>query len=392
MSDEHDNMRAALNWLEASNDLVDGLRLAAALSPFWYYRSHCTEGRRWLERCLTAAAGSDVPLMVRARALHGAAILREGDPTSVPYLEASLPLWRELGDRWGIGASLSYLALVANNQGAYRRAAELCDEALAVFEPSDAIWVSVAQLVHGRAQLGKGDLRQARNWFQSGLAIVRDVGDVYGIGQLLDHLALVALRSGDAGTAATLLAESLPIWRGVARQESLAHCLAEIAVLAMATGQAAAARLWGAVAGLRQITGYEFPLPERNDFERSEAALRTELAAAVFDREYAAGNALGLDEALAEAEAVLAGAADAAQKTPRPATIFGLTPRELEVLRLVVAGQSDREIAETLFISRRTAEGHVAGILAKLGVRSRAAAVAAALGSGMVPPGAGDSS
>jgi DNA-binding NarL/FixJ family response regulator len=69
-----------------------------------------------------------------------------------------------------------------------------------------------------------------------------------------------------------------------------------------------------------------------------------------------------------------------------------LTSRELQVLHLVVAGQSDREIAETLFISRRTAEGHVAGILAKLEVRSRAAAVAAALRSGVVSPGAGDSS
>jgi DNA-binding CsgD family transcriptional regulator len=392
MSDEHGNMRAALVWCEEKNDLANWLRLAGALSPFWYFRSHCTEGRRWLERSLAAAAGSDVPLQVLARALHGAAILREGEPASIPFLEASLPLWRQLGDSWGIGATLTYLGLEATNQGGYARAAELCDDALAVFEPGDALWVSVAQLVHGRAEFGEGDLQQANHWFQSVLQIVRDVGDAYGIGQGLNHLALVALRSGDTGTAATLLAESLPIWRGVARQESLAHCLAEVAVLAMATGQAAAARLWGAVAGLRQISGYEFPLPERNDFERSEAALRAELGAAVFDREHATGNALGLDEALAEAEAVLAGVVDSMPKAPRAATSFGLTPRELEVLRLVVAGQSDREIAETLFISRRTAEGHVAGILAKLDVRSRAAAVAAALRAGIVSAGAGNSS
>jgi DNA-binding NarL/FixJ family response regulator len=64
----------------------------------------------------------------------------------------------------------------------------------------------------------------------------------------------------------------------------------------------------------------------------------------------------------------------------------------LQVLRLVVAGRSDRDIAETLFISRRTAEGHVARILNTLDVRSRAGAVATALNSIIDPPGTGDSS
>jgi DNA-binding CsgD family transcriptional regulator len=62
----------------------------------------------------------------------------------------------------------------------------------------------------------------------------------------------------------------------------------------------------------------------------------------------------------------------------------GLTPRELDVLRLLVAGKTDREIAEELFISPRTAQGHVGSIYAKLGVGSRAAAVTASFQLGLV--------
>ncbi|HZC99765.1 MAG TPA: response regulator transcription factor, partial [Actinomycetes bacterium] len=55
-----------------------------------------------------------------------------------------------------------------------------------------------------------------------------------------------------------------------------------------------------------------------------------------------------------------------------------LTPRELEVLRLVAAGRSNQQIAETLFISPKTASVHVSNILGKLGVRSRVEAAATA--------------
>ncbi|WP_435842785.1 helix-turn-helix domain-containing protein, partial [Streptomyces hygroscopicus] len=61
-----------------------------------------------------------------------------------------------------------------------------------------------------------------------------------------------------------------------------------------------------------------------------------------------------------------------------PAEELGLTPRERDVLRLVAAGRSNRQIAEQLFISPKTASVHVSNILAKLGVSGRGEAAAVA--------------
>jgi DNA-binding CsgD family transcriptional regulator len=71
---------------------------------------------------------------------------------------------------------------------------------------------------------------------------------------------------------------------------------------------------------------------------------------------------------------------------PAQRTLAGLTPRELEVLRLLVEGRSNRQIAEELFISAKTASVHVTNLLAKLGVRSRLEAAAMARRLGLEQP------
>jgi len=86
-------------------------------------------------------------------------------------------------------------------------------------------------------------------------------------------------------------------------------------------------------------------------------------------------------EALARRGRLDLGVGRAAQRTPA-----GLTPRELEVLRLLVEGRSNRQIAEQLFISAKTASVHVTNLLAKLGVHSRLEAAAMARRLGLEQP------
>jgi DNA-binding NarL/FixJ family response regulator len=135
--------------------------------------------------------------------------------------------------------------------------------------------------------------------------------------------------------------------------------------------------LLGAAETVLEASG-EARLFHHEQYRRALMLSRGTLGESALTAERAVGRALPLGEALAEA------LADAA--TPAPVTAAsetsvtdraarsGLTPRELEVLRLLAEGRSDREIAAALFIGHRTVMTHVANILNKLGVDSRTAA------------------
>ena len=190
--------------------------------------------------------------------------------------------------------------------------------------------------------------------------------------------------------------ESLDLQVAIGVREDLAGCPANIATLAIAEHQAdVAARLCGAAAAFRETIGARAKLPERAVYDGAAERGRLALADMGFAAAVEAGRGLALDDAIALARHLVE-PAENALSTPRARTTdertelassvdlaATLTPRELDTLRLLAAGRSTPEIAATLAISPRTATTHIANLLGKVEVETRAAAVALAYRLGL---------
>jgi DNA-binding CsgD family transcriptional regulator len=156
-----------------------------------------------------------------------------------------------------------------------------------------------------------------------------------------------------------------------------AHCLTFAAELARARGILDRAAWEEAAAAWEELC---------NPYYRARALSRAAEAALAAGDHEAAAPALETAAELADglgARPLAAGLGDLRRRTRMPrrsdtSAPLGLTPREFEVLRLVAEGRSNRDIAEELFISVKTASVHVSNILGKLEVASRGEAAATA--------------
>jgi len=423
---EHDNLRAVLARSVAAEPEL-AARLAGLLWPFWYRRGYYHEARSWLEQAVAAAATRPVSGEVLAAALTGAGVLaflqcdypvaaarlgkararyeeagdRVGLATTLQRLgsiareegryadsrrlhEESLALWEELADEAGVAASRDYLGFVAWLVGDANRAAKLCRQALATFEASGRRQETAAALINlGMAAYLGGDAGQAVSHLRASLDIARQLGYQEGIAWALHELAVVTAGDDLPGSAA-MLRESLAVHLRLGDRWRVASVVESIAALAAPADPAGAATLLGGASALRTTLGAPVPPAERAALDRCGQRLRATLGEA-FAAAYRQGRALPLDQlADAASQAIAAVAADdgPAGDAAKQVAEFGLTGREVAVLRLLAGGLTNREIGRELAISAGTAGVHVSNVLRKLGVGSRvqAATIAQRLG------------
>jgi predicted ATPase/DNA-binding CsgD family transcriptional regulator/Tfp pilus assembly protein PilF len=374
------NMRAALAWAEDQADAEQLLRLVVALWWYWEGLGSLTEGCRWMDKAITTTA--HVPERLerqRARLLANAAmgILWQGSTAGADVLlDEALPLARKSGNSEAIIAAFLGTGHLAIYQGDLDQARAPLEEALQrtrEFGDPGRLLDPLFRLGYLHKSRGEDDAGEER--FAEMLVAARAGGWRFQIAQSLEALGTCARERGEFHQATNLFVESLELMRDGGDQGAVANCIRSLGAVAAATGRAEqAARLFGAAEALYERHGYGEPPVEREFRERDFSLARKALPSATFAAAWAAGRALPLDEAIAEAFAVAEAVTSA--HSSKPVIPGGLTPREVAVLRLLVEGHSDREIADTLFVSRRTAAHHVSSILSKLGVPSRAAAAA----------------
>jgi ATP/maltotriose-dependent transcriptional regulator MalT len=339
-------------------------------------------------------------------------------------LEEALALFREVGDPAGSVSVLYLLATVLFYQGDYARAQALLEESrVRSREARDVQNHAASLMLLGLVLLFQGDLAQEHVCLEECLAVSREVGYKRNLGLSIHFLGMVAWVQGDVARARSLLEESLVLVKEAggrgriaevfatqgllsfgegdypaarARLEeslkmsleldhkwNIARCLEGLAAVAAAQGEPVRA-VWfmGAAQALCEAIGTPLPSLPQAMHGLTIASLRTQLGEQAFDVSWAEGRAMTPEQVLLSLEPVpppTPALTASSSATVAPLSPAGLTPREMDVLRLLVQGLTSAQIAERLVIGLVTVNAHVRSIYSKLGVTSRAAATRYAL-------------
>jgi non-specific serine/threonine protein kinase len=383
------DLEAALQWAAGAAEPDLGLDLAAALWRWWLASGRLALGRAWLARFLAGSGRRRDELT--GRALCAAAVLaaENGDyAAAVSQAQVALGVFEQLdlSDRMAfaatvLGSAQRYLGDRAAAAHSFQTAADL-RAAL-----GDRRGVSVAMNNVALLALDDGDLTRARELFEQTLVIKRQLGQPQSIAIGLANLADVYIRSGQWDAAGRAVTEGAELAIAVGNPQLIGTLRCNQGNLAAHWRKwAEAAAHYEAAITAHQEAGHPRDAVEAmiglgravRQLGRGEEALRHLRAAeAVAER-------IGNPQWQAEVRAALA---DMGETTAGPLP-DGLTSRQAEVLRLLAAGLSNKQIAGELFLSPATVERHLATVYRKLGVGGRVEAARYAIAHGLAgPPG-----
>jgi predicted ATPase/DNA-binding CsgD family transcriptional regulator/Tfp pilus assembly protein PilF len=404
-----------------------GLRIGGAIWRFWDFSGRWSEGKEQIQKLSSLAASLSCCGAARAKALNGAGALAfrqadtatarslledalalgkemsdslsistslnilanvfwsQGDQTTARSLyEQSLVLRREIGDKVGIAAILHNLGNVATYERDFATARALYEEGLELCRDLGDNWGVATSLNNlGNVAYMQGDFASARSVYEEGLALIRELGDKFITATYLNNLGNVAYMQGDYAAARSHHLESLAIKEAIDYKWGVAVSLAGLGEVAVESGEPrVGARLLGASDALHEALGVHMEADDRIAYDRALASARARLGEEAFTAAWEEGKALRMEEAIALALQPLTAGIDALPPAPRsdqprksPSALSELTAREIDVLRLVMVGLSNPEIAEHLSLSIFTVQAHLRSIFSKINVKTRAAAV-----------------
>ncbi|MEM7285595.1 MAG: LuxR C-terminal-related transcriptional regulator [Actinomycetota bacterium] len=256
------------------------------------------------------------------------------------FLDGAIQLYREIGDRRGAGLVLVNMSIVAERRRDHRRSVELADEAIDEFRATrDDAGLGAAQHNLGNLLLGDGQVVEGLRALDDATESFRRAGDARGVIMTLESL----------GRAADSVGARSMAWR----------CRIDRAIILTRLGLERARR--SALDQLVLVAEKAGCEPEAAAIGRLADADGTEV-----ERVLQAMRVLGPGDEVDEADT-------GAASTPVPSReLLDLTARERELLQFVGAGLDNGEIADRMYISKRTVDSHLSHIRTKLGVTDRA--------------------
>ena len=298
----------------------------------------------------------------------------------------SLAIFRDVADTRNVCVALINLGRAAHEQGDYEAARGFHEESLAMARASgDRFNTSLGLNNLGEVALSQGDLTRARSLFESSLVIKEELGSRWSLAYTWANVAHVDRREGDTGAARTRYGESLAVMYEAGDKRGTAVALEGLAGIAAGWGLAGtAARLLGAAEALRETSGAVRARVEQATFDRDVMLIGQLLSPATFDAARQAGRSMPLQQVIDEARGLPAEPPASVREDIRSSSsaasgapalrAAGLSEREVEVLRLVAQGLTNKEVAARLIISAHTVNMHLRSIFSKLQVSTRAAA------------------
>jgi predicted ATPase/transcriptional regulator with XRE-family HTH domain len=241
---EHENVRAALRWLEERGDTEAGLRLTASLLYWWLIRSSRVEGLTWIDRLLRRAVGLQAT-QIRAKALDAAGLLAwlvGQRAASEAYAEEHVHVARALGDRRSLGYALYAVGRNAGDRCDYASATTSLQESLAIARDLGNRHLEAWALFFlGSAALHTGDYTTPQTLREQCRAIFEALGDLFGLGNALNALAGGAAALGDRDAMLMLAEERLRVATALRHHVGESQALDGLAYVAEVDGDLAAA-------------------------------------------------------------------------------------------------------------------------------------------------------
>jgi predicted ATPase/class 3 adenylate cyclase len=305
LTDELDNIRAVTNWLLDDVDVELGARLVAALHEFWYFKGILSESSAWIDRALEAEG--KISPAVRAKALNTSSRITfaRGDFADGARLaRQALSLACDINDTETCAWAHLFIGIyLMASDGQIKEVITHAEEGLRLFRELD----HKGGIVQGLNTLGElarvdGDYPRARRLYEECLALSIELGNRQHEGVMLADLSYVAYHEGNYDQAIDCGKEALSLMNSLQVDHAIAVVLAIIAGPIGAKGSPRlAARLLAASEAQLEAMGASFQPQDKVEVDRFKNAVSEQLGGTEFDKAWAEGQALSMEQALAKA-------------------------------------------------------------------------------------------